>query len=118
MAAVRTQAVAAELKPGLATIRDFRPEIASEWDHFIVSNPQATPFHSTAWMRALQRTFDYDNRSFYAERNGKITGVLPLFLVSNWIVGRCLISTPFADYGGVCAQDDESTGALIERAKE
>src|SRR5271166_3196681 len=95
MAAVRTQAVAADLEPGLVTIRDFRPEIAADWDHFIISNPQATPFHLTAWMRALQGSFDYENRSFYAERNGKITGVLPMFLVSNWIVGRCLISTPF-----------------------
>ena len=47
------------------------------------------------------------------ERAGKITGVLPLFLVSNWIVGRCLISTPFADYGGICAEDEESADAWL-----
>ena len=69
-------------------------------------------------MRALQKTFNYENRSLYAEREGKITGVLPLFLVSNWIVGRCLISTPFADYGGVCAEDEESADALVARAVE
>jgi len=116
MAVVRIHAVAAELEPASVAIRDFRPEIAGDWDHFIVSNPQATPFHSTAWMRALQKSFDYENRSFYAERNGKITGVLPMFLVSNWIVGRCLISTPFADYGGICAEDEESADALVAHA--
>src|SRR5208337_4324985 len=118
MAGVRTQAVAAELKPPAVTISDFDFGIAGEWDHFLVLNPQATPFHSTAWMRALKKTFNYENRSLYAERDGKISGVLPLFLVSNWIVGRCLISTPFADYGGICAEDEESADALVARAVE
>src|SRR5208337_974067 len=118
MAAARIQAVATERELASVTIRDFRLEIAGQWDRFIISNPQATPFHSTAWMRALQTTFHYENRSVYAERNGRITGVLPLFLVSNWIVGRCLISTPFADYGGICAEDEESADALVAHAVE
>ncbi|MGO9519283.1 MAG: FemAB family XrtA/PEP-CTERM system-associated protein [Candidatus Korobacteraceae bacterium] len=118
MAVVRSPAVAPELESGVVTIKDFCSQIADEWDLFIASNPQATPFHSTAWMRSLQKTFDYENRSFYSERNGKVTGVLPLFMVSNWIIGRCLISTPFADYGGVCAEDEESEDALVARAVE
>ncbi len=100
----------------VAMIKDFCCEITDEWDHFLALNPQATPFHLTAWMRALQKTFDYENRSFYATREGKITGVLPLFLVSNWIIGRCLISTPFADYGGVCAEDEGTAEALVAHA--
>ncbi len=118
MAAVRTHALAADHNPASIAIRNFAPEIAGEWDQFIASNTQGTPFHSTAWMRALERTFDYENRSFYVLRDGKIAGVLPLFLVSNWIVGRCLISTPFADYGGLCAEDEASADALVEHAVE
>jgi len=118
MAAVRSSAVAPELESGAVTIKDFCSAISDDWDTFIASQAQATPFHSTAWMRSLQKTFGYENRSFYAERNGRISGVLPLFLVSNWIVGRCLISTPFADYGGVCAQDEESADALVTHAVE
>src|SRR5271165_5764901 len=118
MAVVRSPAMTPELESGVVTIKDFCSQIADEWDLFIASNPQATPFHSTAWMRSLQKTFDYENRSFYAERNGKIAGVLPLFMISNWIVGRCLISTPFADYGGICAEDEESADALVAHAVE
>jgi FemAB-related protein (PEP-CTERM system-associated) len=118
MAAVRTQEITTEPESASVAIREFRREITREWDQFVASNPQATPFHSTAWMRALQASFDYENRSFCVERNGKITGVLPLFLVSNWIVGRCLISTPFADYGGICAEDEESADALVAHAVE
>ena len=118
MAAVSSQAISSALPARAPATRDFAPAVAREWDGFLASQPQATPFHSAAWMRALQRTFHYENRSLYAEREGKITGVLPLFLISNWLMGRCLISVPFADYGGVCAEDGPTADALIARAKQ
>ena len=107
-----------QTEPVAVTVREFCPGIAPAWDRWLHSQPGATPFHATAWMRAIEKSFDYEPRSIYAQRNGEITGVLPLFLVANWIVGRCLMSSPFADYGGVCAQDEESGDALVERAKE
>lgn len=123
---METKAVAAtepllELKqPGLkpVTVRQFGAAMASAWDSFVQAQPTGTPFHSTAWMRALEKSFGYEPRSLVAERGGEITGVLPLFFISNWIVGRCLMSTPFADYGGTCAEDQESSDALIEHAKQ
>jgi len=118
MAAVNNSVPAPEIESVAVTIKDFCPEVVHKWDHFLALHPQATPFHSTAWMRALQRTFGYDNRSFLVIRDGRVTGVLPLFFISNWIVGRCLISIPFADYGGICAADEESADALVEHALE
>ena len=100
------------------TVTDYSPGIGDAWDRWLRKQAGATPFHSTAWIRSLKRSFGYESRSVYAERAGEITGVLPLFLISNWVMGRCLISTPFADYGGLCAEDKESADALIERAKE
>jgi len=118
MAAAKNSSATPDVESVTVAIKSFSSQIADEWDLFLVSNPQATPFHSTAWMRALQRNFGYEDRSFVATRDGRITGVLPLFLVSNWIVGRCLISIPFADYGGVCAEDEESADALVAHAVE
>jgi len=100
------------------TVAEFCPGRSGAWDEWLSHQSEATPFHSTAWLRALQRGFGYESRSLCAERAGRITGVLPLFLVSNWMVGRCLMSSPFADYGGICAEDEESADALVERAKE
>jgi len=118
MAAVNGQAVVQGRDAISVVVKHFDDRIAREWDLFVASNSQATPFHCSAWMRALERTFDYVNVSLYAERGGRIIGVLPLFLVTNWVVGRCLISSPFADYGGVCAEDEESADALIATAAE
>ena len=100
------------------TVGEYSHGVGNAWDCGLERCPGATPFHSTAWIRSLEKSFGYESRSIYAERGGEITGVLPLFLVSNWVIGRCLISTPFADYGGVCAVDEESANSLVERAKE
>jgi len=99
-------------------IRVFESERAAEWDRFVLSAPAGSPFHLTGWMRAIQKTFGYQPRYVYAERDGKISGVLPLFSISNWVIGRVLNSVPFGVYGGVCAADAESRSALLEHAKE
>jgi FemAB-related protein (PEP-CTERM system-associated) len=68
-------------------------------------------------MRVVEQTFGYEPCYFYAERNGEITGIAPLFCVSNWLLGHALISVPLAVYGGICAADDESEEVLTEHLK-
>ncbi len=99
-------------------VRPFEPGVAELWDCFVNQQPQGTLFQLIGWKRAIEKTFGYQPHYFYAERGGKITGVVPLFLVSNWIVGRCLISVPFGVYGGICAEDAESEEALLKHLKE
>lgn len=110
--------ILARSTPLPVTVKEYDPSRAVAWDRWLSSFPGGTPFHTTAWIRALERGFGYTPRCIYSERNGEITGVLPLFLISNWILGRCLLSSPFADYGGICAGDEESSDALLECAKQ
>jgi FemAB-related protein (PEP-CTERM system-associated) len=86
---------------------------AAGWDSFALGHPAGTFFHQTSWMRVMERTYAYRPHYFVAERDGQVTGIAPTFLVSSWLSGRCLISLPFAVYGGVCAVDSESEEALI-----
>jgi len=71
-----------------------------------------------AWKRVLEKTFDHKAQYVYAERGGEIVAVAPVFMVSNWMVGRCLVSSPLASYGGICAEDDEAEQALLEFLKQ
>lgn len=82
------------------------------------AQPSGSFFQLTGWKRVLEKTFQYDSRYLCAEREGRITGVLPLFLISNWIVGRALISVPLGVYGGICAEEEVSENALREAAEE
>jgi len=95
------------------TLRAFDSAKAGDWDHFLAGHSASSIFQSTAWMRAVQNTFGYEPRLLFAERDGKITGVAPLFLAENWVIGRVLYSVPFGVYGGICAEDAESRRALL-----
>lgn len=94
------------------------PEVEVAWDDFVRSHPAGTFFHQTGWKRVIEKTYGYRPVYFYTERAGRITGIAPSFLVSNWLTGECLISLPFAVYGGVCAADAESEQALIGQLQQ
>jgi FemAB-related protein (PEP-CTERM system-associated) len=89
-----------------------------EWDRFVVSQPRATFFHQLAWKRVMEKTYGYQPYYFCSKRGDRITGIAAAFLVSSWMTGRCLISLPFAVYGGVCAEDQETERALTGRLEE
>jgi FemAB-related protein (PEP-CTERM system-associated) len=90
----------------------------ARWDSFVLNHPKGTFFHQTAWMRVIARTYGFQPYYFYAESDGQITGIAPMFLVSNWLSGRCLISLPFAVYGGVCATNADSEEALLKHIEQ
>jgi FemAB-related protein (PEP-CTERM system-associated) len=102
-------------------IHALTPEMEAQWNDFVQGHPKATFFHQIGWKKVMQETYGYRPFYFYAERNGQITGIAPIFLISNWMTGRCLISLPFAVYGGICANDPEGDVALmahVERVAE
>ncbi len=88
------------------------------WDVFVNEHELGTPLHLTAWWRVCGRTFPYRNESLMAWRDGKVEAVLPLFLVSNPLVGRILLSSPFAVYGGILASNIEAASAMRARVEE
>ena len=99
-----------------AAVRSFREQDSAAWDAFVEAHEHGTVFHLTAWLRAMRATFGYQPRYLLAERGGRVSGVLPLFLISNVVQGRILLSSPFAVYGGILAEDGESKQALAEAA--
>jgi FemAB-related protein (PEP-CTERM system-associated) len=107
-----------ETTAGSLAVHRYEPGVTAMWDEFVINQPHGTFFHLTGWMRVIERTFGFKPCYFYVERAGKITGIVPLFLVENWLVGRCFVSTPFAVYGGICAEDPVSELALLNHLLE
>lgn len=95
--------------------RAYADADAGAWDDFVQRHPQGSPFHLIAWKKSIEQTFGF--RSFYlvAEDGAGTRGVLPLFLVSNRVIGEVLISSPFAVYGGVLADCAAAADALRDR---
>jgi FemAB-related protein (PEP-CTERM system-associated) len=107
------------LTPPETLLQVKRLEKAEEkrWNDFVFQHPRASFFHLTGWKRIIEKTFGHKARYFYCERDGKITGIAPIFECSNWLIGRCFISIPLAAYGGIVADDSESEQALLDHSK-
>ena len=89
---------------------------APAWDAFADAMPDATFFHRSAWAGVIERAFGHATHFTYAERDGAITGILPLAHLKTRLFGNTLVSTPFCVYGGPVAADAESAAALIAHA--
>lgn len=99
-------------------IKALKDEDSWRWDEFVYRNPSATLFHTTAWRRIIESVFNYRSFYYYAEQEGKIVGICPLFLVQSFLFGNSLISTPFATYGGILGDGPEARRRLLAKAEE
>lgn len=82
------------------SIRTLEEHDASKWDQFVLRHPLGSIYHTTAWMRVVQKTFKHEPLYIYLEENEKIRACLPLFRVSSWIAGEhlaCLPATTVCD---------------------
>jgi FemAB-related protein (PEP-CTERM system-associated) len=89
----------------------------ARWDAFVLATPHATFFHRAAWREVIESVFGHRTMFLFAERAGRIVGVLPLARQKSMLFGDALISLPFCVYGGVVAVDDEAANALLEAAE-
>ncbi|WP_207060978.1 FemAB family XrtA/PEP-CTERM system-associated protein [Motiliproteus sp. SC1-56] len=99
-------------------VETLTPEKEASWDAYVNRAQDATFFHLSGWLRAIEKTTSHRSYALYAEKNGKLTGVLPLVHTKSLLFGNALVSTPFCVYGGVVADDPESKEALLKRAQE
>ncbi len=72
-----------------------------QWDKFVNSQPNASPFHLSCWMRTIQDTYAFKPLLYASQEEGRdISGILPCFIVKSLFTGSRIVSLPFSDYGG------------------
>ncbi|MFQ5560172.1 MAG: FemAB family XrtA/PEP-CTERM system-associated protein [Nitrospinota bacterium] len=98
------------------SIRLASEEDRDVWNGFVDKHPYATPYHDFSWRELLEET--YGHKCFYllAEREGRVSGVLPMILVKPPFLGGTLVSLPFCDIGGALALDDDVKSSLVLEA--
>ncbi|MSR74019.1 MAG: FemAB family PEP-CTERM system-associated protein [Planctomycetes bacterium] len=100
------------------TVRELSPARESAWQEYVMGHPQGTLFHDLAWRDMLRKTFRHRCCYLFAERDGKLCGVLPLVIIRSVFFGTSAVSVPFGVYGGVIADDAASTEGLCDAATE
>ncbi len=96
--------------------RPLDPAAEAAWDGFVTAQQAGTFFHLSGWRQVIDRAFGQRTRYVLAERDGAITGVLPMVHMRSRLFGNALVSNPFCVYGGPLAADAESADALTEHA--
>ena len=86
-------------------------------DAFVHAHPEGTPFHLTAWSRAVAQGCGQTSHGLVAERaDGSLAGVLPLTEIHSILFGKALVSNGFAVGGGILAETDAAVPALANAA--
>jgi len=97
-------------------IRHLNESEYGKWDAFVDLSPDATFFHRAGWKTVLEQAFGHPTHYLYAERQGRIEGILPLGQIDSLLFGNTLSSTPFCVYGGIVANDAEVEQRLRQAA--
>lgn len=93
-------------------VRPLEQAVENKWDEFVKQHPLGSPFHLSAWKRSIAETFGYRPLYLVAMEGERVRGGVPLFLIRNPLIGKALISTPFAVYGGALADNAAVYAAL------
>ncbi len=71
----------------------------ARWAAFLARHPQASVFHSAAWLQALRCTYDYKPWVFTtAAPSQDLTNGIVVCWVKSPLTGKRLVSIPFADH--------------------
>ena len=95
------------------------PADAERWDRFAHASPAASLYHLYGWRDVVEDTFAHP--TFYLSAlsgDAQIAGVLPLVHLKSRVFGNMLVSVPFFNYGGICAESPAVRRALLEAATQ
>lgn len=109
----------------MINIRPYTLKDQKSWDNHVQQHSDGTVFHLTAWKQVIEKTFNHKSMYFIAEAENErknsangLMGVLPLFRIKSFVFGDYLVSIPFAELGGILAENKEVERKLLEKAIE
>ncbi len=82
------------------------------WDHVVALHRDAGCFHTSAWAKVLQQT--YNHQPFYLQfsRRGRLAALVPLMEVRSLFTGRRGVCLPFSDSCEPLIFDPEAVGLV------
>ncbi|MCL4493072.1 MAG: FemAB family PEP-CTERM system-associated protein [Nitrospirae bacterium] len=98
------------------SIHLLRKDDGSRWDRYVVES-DASNYHRVGWKNVIERGFGH--KAYYLmseDKSGAINGILPLAHLKSVLFGNFMISLPYFNYGGICADNEEVGNQLLEEA--
>jgi len=100
-------------------VRLFQAQDRDRWEDYVKRSPPATLYHQIGWKEVIERSFGHRGYYWLAEDpSGRIRGILPLVHLKSLLFGSFMVSLPYFNYGGVCAEEETVRSVLMEAAVE
>lgn len=98
-------------------VYNFNPLTDPRWEAFLARHPRASIFHSTGWLRALQRTYGYEPVVLTnSAPTQDLSSAIVFCEVNSWLTGRRLVSLPFSDHCDLLVESAEVGEELMASA--
>ena len=111
--------VPAASKAARQIVHRFRPLDDPRWDRFVSKHARASVFHSSPWLKALNRTYGYPVVGYTTSAPGEeLENAMVFCRVESWVTGRRLVSLPFSDHCEPLVDRQEDLQALITSLEE
>lgn len=101
------------------TIRACEAADEPGWTAFVERSGNAHAYHQWGWASVIQQGLGQQPCPLIShDANGTVNGVLPLVRLKSRLFGDFIVSLPFLNYGGPCADTADIQRALVEAAVE
>lgn len=96
---------------------NFDHQWKGRYFEFINCHPNANIYHTLEWHQVIQETYNYSPIYVLVEEDNRLSGVLPLFLVTGFR-GRKLVSIPYSHWVPILADNDNVLQTLLNTAQQ
>jgi FemAB-related protein (PEP-CTERM system-associated) len=98
------------------TVRLADHKDRQQWDTYVLSHPEASPYHLFAWKIAIEEAYGHCCYYLYGEVKGHLVGILPLVHIRFPGVVNELSALPYCDIGNCLCDSDPVQDALLRKA--
>jgi CelD/BcsL family acetyltransferase involved in cellulose biosynthesis len=105
----------AKSKVNTPAVHCFEPLKDARWDAFVEQHPQASVFHTSAWLEALRRTYGYQPVAYTTSApTGALENAVVFCRVDSWLTGCRLVSLPFSDHCEPLIEAEDAPAVMAE----
>lgn len=99
------------------TVTVIDPMQDGRWDRFVESHAFGWLCHLSGWKRVLETSFPHLHGHYFAlVQDGEIRAALPVYEVRSRLIGRRLVSIPFATLSDPLVATSDDMAALLDAA--
>jgi serine/alanine adding enzyme len=91
------------------------PNNERDYQSYVLASPRTGYCHDLAWLKIIRKAYGKEP-SYWLHRRAPgcpVDGILPAFFLSNFLMGKNLVSLPYLDGGGIVANTADAEAELL-----